>query len=787
MTLFINILFITFSFAAYNVGDYINDNHLNQEFNLCYPTSNSNNSSFKLADYNGNTNGGDYHVLVIDMSATWCGPCQSLIPLFDELQQNYSNNNYVELFVALSDLNQPYSCTQWGNLGTTGMPNIIDDTGYPIFNMFNTGGAFPSLVMIDHEMKVHYKEAGYYSTFVDDASIIIDDMLNNMENSLILSNDFNLLIGGAGGNGSAGDGDDLLNPGEPFDLEFSISNNSFYLDALNVTAAIESQNDLFENYNDINFINSQLDFGDIFVDQSEFYLVSGEVGNDVFIGQHDFELVITAEYVDLNGNYGESTKIYPFTIDVSLNQPGFAYDTNSEVKSSPAIIDFTNDGNNEIIFGDYAGFIHVLDETGSPILGDIFPYDTGNQIWGSPAVADIDGDSNLDVIFTSKSKHLYVFDFNGLKLDYNANQYLIGTPALGNLDDDDDLEIVFASYSNDAKVFALNLDGSNVSGFPITLDEKMQKGVALADFNNNNKDDIVVGTDDDNIYLIYDDGSIGFNFSTEDKVRSAPIVINSNNQNIIVAGSKDGKLYAINDNGELRFEFDSGSPIYTSPSVIEYAGSLRIFFGNDAGDIFALDLNGNLYDNFPLSLADQEVLLTFNSVSQSIVFEDLDSDGVPEIIFGDENGKLNILKSIDDNFSSFTYYDSMPISNVNAYASSVNVFDLDNDGDLEVFGGTTGDIVVIDIKEESLSNNYWSIYRANYYRNGFYISNLLCTPGDINNDSMINVLDIVSIVNIIIQDPELSDIESCASDMNSDGIVDILDIVTLVNIIMIEN
>ena len=66
MTLFINILFITFSFAAYNVGDYINDNHLNQEFDLCYPTSNSNNSSIKLGDYNGNTNGGDYHVLVIE-------------------------------------------------------------------------------------------------------------------------------------------------------------------------------------------------------------------------------------------------------------------------------------------------------------------------------------------------------------------------------------------------------------------------------------------------------------------------------------------------------------------------------------------------------------------------------------------------------------------------------------------------------------------------------------------------------------------------------------------------
>ena len=170
------VLIISFCFSAYNVGDKINDNHLNQQFDLCYPSSNLSNNSFSLSDFDGNSNGGNYHVLVIDMSATWCGPCQSLIPLFDELEQNYTNNDYVKLFVALSDLNQPYSCTQWGNLGSSGIPSIIDDTGYPLFNMFNTGGSFPSLVMIDHEMRVHYKEAGYYNTFVNDASIIIDEI-----------------------------------------------------------------------------------------------------------------------------------------------------------------------------------------------------------------------------------------------------------------------------------------------------------------------------------------------------------------------------------------------------------------------------------------------------------------------------------------------------------------------------------------------------------------------------------------------------------------------------------
>jgi thiol-disulfide isomerase/thioredoxin len=168
---------------AYEVGDFVSVVDQNREFDLCY----GNDGSFKLADYNGDSNGGLYYVTIIDMSATWCGPCQSLIPLFDDLQSNYSNNEHVSLFVALSDLNEPYSCSQWGNMGTPSIPNIIDDSGYPIFNMFNTESSFPSLVLIDHEMKIYYKEAGYSTTFVNSTSLIIDEMLFNMYNSLILA------------------------------------------------------------------------------------------------------------------------------------------------------------------------------------------------------------------------------------------------------------------------------------------------------------------------------------------------------------------------------------------------------------------------------------------------------------------------------------------------------------------------------------------------------------------------------------------------------------------------
>ena len=52
--------------------------------------------------------------------------------------------------------------------------------------------------------------------------------------------------------------------------------------------------------------------------------------------------------------------------------------------------------------------------------------------------------------------------------------------------------------------------------------------------------------------------------------------------------------------------------------------------------------------------------------------------------------------------------------------------------------------------------------------------------GDMNNDSMINVLDVILLVNIILG----SDNDPNMGDMNSDGSIDILDVILLVNIIL---
>ncbi|MBC8312576.1 MAG: hypothetical protein H8E72_09745, partial [Candidatus Marinimicrobia bacterium] len=56
--------------------------------------------------------------------------------------------------------------------------------------------------------------------------------------------------------------------------------------------------------------------------------------------------------------------------------------------------------------------------------------------------------------------------------------------------------------------------------------------------------------------------------------------------------------------------------------------------------------------------------------------------------------------------------------------------------------------------------------------------------GDVNNDGLLNVLDIVQIVNFVLGNLEFNDSQISAADVNADGLVNVLDIVTLVNMIL---
>ena len=57
-------------------------------------------------------------------------------------------------------------------------------------------------------------------------------------------------------------------------------------------------------------------------------------------------------------------------------------------------------------------------------------------------------------------------------------------------------------------------------------------------------------------------------------------------------------------------------------------------------------------------------------------------------------------------------------------------------------------------------------------------------PGDLNSDELINVLDVITMVNIILGEINPGNDQFTAGDLNDDGLINVVDIIVLVNIIL---
>ena len=71
-----------------------------------------------------------------------------------------------------------------------------------------------------------------------------------------------------------------------------------------------------------------------------------------------------------------------------------------------------------------------------------------------------------------------------------------------------------------------------------------------------------------------------------------------------------------------------------------------------------------------------------------------------------------------------------------------------------------------------VKNYILDILSENYQEESF--------PGDLNDDTILNIQDIILLINLILVGGENS-----ASDMNDDGITNILDVIQLINIILL--
>jgi len=675
---------------------------------------------------------------------------QATVSVTDEIT---TTNNQI-IFLTSHHYDDDYFCT-------------VGSYNQQSFNLNNLGEeqTYENIIPIDQDWDMESMKVIVLVQSMQNKHILQASSSNiSLDNLLVLNTHFNSIE-------NDDDLDGLLNPGESAILNLSIENSSIMLDANNVNVTLNSE--LIDIEVNEFFIDDLMEISELIN-----FNVEIEINNQIELGDAILNVLVNAEYTDTYGDDYLYEVNFPINLNINLNQANWPIDFESQIVSSPSIIDINGDGIYDIIFGDYNGVLHAIDRDGNTLDG--FPFEANDDIWSSQAIGDIDNDGELEIVVTSKDKHLYVLDHEGnVELNYNANQFLMATPVLCQMDQDEELEIVFSGYSSSGDVFAINHDGTDLNGFPASINEKILTGAAVTDMNGNGFDDILVATEtQDMLCRIYDNGEIDTLFYAQDKFKSSPSVIKSDfNENWILIVSKDHNLYSLDFSGNLRFIYSTQYELTSSPSVVDInSNTIGIFFGGQDGHLYGINQEGENLLGWPILLGGQF------TTSPSIA--DLDNDGEPEIIIGNSSGDLYAFH-LDGSL-----VDYFPIEYSNGISTTPAIVDLDDDGDIEIIVGVTNMIAGIDYKDEGSTSNYWNLYRGNLYRNGTFNSNYTgsCSEpilGDLNCDSALDVIDIINLVEIILDpDNDFDQFEIWASDLNNDSLIDIFDIIILVNLIL---
>lgn len=433
---------------------------------------------------------------------------------------------------------------------------------------------------------------------------------------------------------------------------------------------------------------------------------------------------------------------------VSLNSAKVQY-------GSPTLADLTGDGMLEIVVGTSNGIVWAIQANGRVLwrynmsdalnaaasrVPDTRTATAPTPIRSTPAVADLNGDGSPEVVVAAGD--LLTHPSHGGVVVLNAQGalmpgwpqlprdsrfppdhvgYLDGvasSPAVGDIDGDGSPEIVYGSF--DQYVYAHNLDGSPVPGWPFWALDTVWSSPALADIDGNGVLDVVIGVDahffrgdtrqsDDGgyVYALRGDGTEIWPqpWYQDEIVASSPAVADIDSDNLPEIVFASGNLYgndsnqigryvtALNHDGTQLWKTTTPVRMSSSPALgdIDGEGRLEVVLGGPDGKVYAFDGgSGNLQWASTL-------VTRFGTTNRllSPVLGDYDGDGLQDV-FINIDSEVGVLRGTDG--VQITSTEHNPPDKLSFYAgfslpNTPVLGDLNGDGTLELVaaGGSRPD------------------------------------------------------------------------------------------------
>lgn len=394
--------------------------------------------------------------------------------------------------------------------------------------------------------------------------------------------------------------------------------------------------------------------------------------------------------------HSDGTPMQGFPIEIEFNELKGTKD------NIPVVGDITGNGFEEILFQgiDYTtnhGLIYAYDFSANPVPN--WPIIKDYARSNSPVIGDLDNDEQNEIIVKGDQK-TYVFDKTGnLVQDFSTPDwlYLLGgyepTPAIGNLDEDNELEIITVGnyysdvneiYKSIATIYAVNLNGSNVNGWPIKLNDFIIfSSPAIGDIDNDGNNEIIIGL------------SKGVDMF-----------------------SSNGGLYVFDKKGNILSGWPqlTGQDIYSSPVLADLdkdGGDLEIITQTISGLVYVFDYNGNIKEGWPKSVNG------FN-ISLSPVIADIDNDK-----------KLDIISAGTDEIYAWGLNGEL----INGFPKRIGltgvgpliVSDIDNDNKLELISSSSiensfdrGGVYVWELDESENYELEWPQFHHDAQHTGLY-------------------------------------------------------------------